>query len=201
MAVAGNGKNGCLSANWVKLNVGGQVFLTTKTTLTKEPDSFLARLSREEPDLPSDKDDQGAYMIDRDPKYFSPILNYLRHGKLIIEDHISAAGVLEEAEFYNIKSLVPLLRDKLQNKPKSPWHRVYRVLQTTEEELAHTISNMTDGWQFEQILSVGSNYQYGPDEQGEYICIVSCLKGSNNSGGSEETNGPCTSKVFQLRGS
>ena len=55
MAVAGNGKNGCLSANWVKLNVGGQVFLTTKTTLTKEPDSFLARLSREEPDLPSDK--------------------------------------------------------------------------------------------------------------------------------------------------
>ena len=46
--------NGC-SRSWVKLNVGGKTFLTTKTSLTKEPESFLARIAREEPDLPSDK--------------------------------------------------------------------------------------------------------------------------------------------------
>lgn len=38
---------------WVKLNIGGTVFLTTKSTLCKEKDSFLARLCQNDPDLPS----------------------------------------------------------------------------------------------------------------------------------------------------
>ena len=42
-------------ASWVKLNVGGQTFLTTKTTLTKEPNNFLCRLCNEEADLPTDR--------------------------------------------------------------------------------------------------------------------------------------------------
>jgi hypothetical protein len=41
------------SDEWVKLNIGGTVFLTTKTTLCKDKDSFLARLCRNDPDLPS----------------------------------------------------------------------------------------------------------------------------------------------------
>ena len=38
---------------WVRLNVGGTVFLTTKTTLCKEKGTFLARLAADDPDLPS----------------------------------------------------------------------------------------------------------------------------------------------------
>ena len=38
---------------WVRLNVGGTVFLTTKTTLCKEKSGFLARLCQDDPDLPS----------------------------------------------------------------------------------------------------------------------------------------------------
>lgn len=33
---------------------------------------------------------------------------------------------------------------------------VYRVLQCQEEELAHTISNMSDGWRFEQVQVISS---------------------------------------------
>lgn len=43
------------SKSWVKLNVGGTHFLTTKTTLSRDPKSFLARLIIEDPELPSDK--------------------------------------------------------------------------------------------------------------------------------------------------
>lgn len=40
---------------WVKLNVGGTTFMTTRTTLGRDPKSFLYRLIQEEPDLNSDK--------------------------------------------------------------------------------------------------------------------------------------------------
>lgn len=40
---------------WVKLNIGGTVFLTTKTTLCREKDGFLARLCKNDPNLPSFK--------------------------------------------------------------------------------------------------------------------------------------------------
>lgn len=40
---------------WVKLNVGGTYFLTTKTTLARDPNSFLFRLVQEDSDLDTDK--------------------------------------------------------------------------------------------------------------------------------------------------
>lgn len=42
------------SNQWVRLNVGGTCFLTTKTTLSRDPNSFLARLIQDS-DLISDK--------------------------------------------------------------------------------------------------------------------------------------------------
>ncbi len=40
-------------SEWVKLNIGGISFTTTKTTLCKENNSFLSRLCQDDPDLPS----------------------------------------------------------------------------------------------------------------------------------------------------
>ncbi|XP_056432393.1 BTB/POZ domain-containing protein KCTD5 isoform X1 [Gadus chalcogrammus] len=161
------------SSKWIRLNVGGTCFLTTRQTLCRDPKSFLYRLSQADPELDSDKDDTGAYLIDRDPTYFGPVLNYLRHGKLVLNRDLAEEGVLEEAEFYNIPSLIKLLKDSIRERDcrtsQAPVKHVYRVLQCQEEELTQMVSTMSDGWKFEQLVSIG----YGPAHQSEFLLIVS----------------------------
>ncbi|KFW01586.1 BTB/POZ domain-containing protein KCTD17, partial [Fulmarus glacialis] len=163
-------------AKWVRLNVGGTVFLTTRQTLCREQKSFLCRLCQGE-ELQSDRDETGAYLIDRDPTYFGPILNFLRHGKLVLDKDMAEEGVLEEAEFYNIGPLIRIIKDRLEEKDYTVTHvppkHVYRVLQCQEEELTQMVSTMSDGWRFEQLVNIGSSYNYGNEDQTEFLCVVS----------------------------
>ncbi|XP_034563231.1 BTB/POZ domain-containing protein KCTD2 [Notolabrus celidotus] len=190
-------------SRWVRLNVGGTYFITTKQTLCRDPKSFLFRLCQEDPDLDSDKDETGAYLIDRDPTYFGPILNYLRHGKLIMDKNLAEEGVLEEAEFYNIVSLVRLVKERIRDNEnrtsQGPVKHVYRVLQCQEEELTQMVSTMSDGWKFEQLISIGSSYNYGNEDQAEFLCVVSReLNNSTNGIVIEPTE---KAKILQERGS
>nr|XP_057917784.1 BTB/POZ domain-containing protein KCTD5 isoform X2 [Doryrhamphus excisus] len=177
---------------WVRLNVGGTVFLTTRQTLLKEQTSFLYRLCQQQY-LHSDTDETGAYVIDRDPTYFGPILNYLRHGKLVYNKELAEEGVLEEAEFYNITPLIKLIKERIVERDSKstqvPPKHVYRVLQCQEEELTQMVSTMSDGWKFEQVsvracrkprtgllwtmVNIGSSYSYGTEDQAEFLCVVS----------------------------
>ncbi|KAF7204957.1 BTB/POZ domain-containing protein KCTD5 isoform X3 [Nothobranchius furzeri] len=177
----GNGSvinpNGGNNGKWVRLNVGGTVFLTTRQTLLKEQTSFLYRLCQQQ-DLHSDTDESGAYVIDRDPTYFGPILNYLRHGKLVFNKELAEEGVLEEAEFYNITPLIKLIKERIIERDSKatqqvPPKHVYRVLQCQEEELTQMVSTMSDGWKFEQMVNIGSSYSYGTEDQAEFLCVVS----------------------------
>ncbi|XP_057682548.1 BTB/POZ domain-containing protein KCTD5 isoform X6 [Corythoichthys intestinalis] len=195
----GGGNNG----KWVRLNVGGTVFLTTRQTLLKEQTSFLYRLCQQQ-DLHSDTDETGAYVIDRDPTYFGPILNYLRHGKLVYNKELAEEGVLEEAEFYNITPLIKLIKERiLERDSKStqqvPPKHVYRVLQCQEEELTQMVSTMSDGWKFEQMVNIGSSYSYGTEDQAEFLCVVSKELHTPGSGlGTEQSH---KTKLFQIHGS
>ncbi|KAK6302084.1 hypothetical protein J4Q44_G00281370 [Coregonus suidteri] len=191
------------ASKWVRLNVGGTYFLTTRQTLCRDPKSFLYRLSQADPDLDSDKDDTGAYLIDRDPTYFGPVLNYLRHGKLVLNRDLAEEGVLEEAEFYNITSLIKLLKDKIRERDcktlQAPVKHVYRVLQCQEEELTQMVSTMSDGWKFEQLVSIGSSYNYGNEDQSEFLCVVSKELHNQSYGTNSEPSEKA--KILQERGS
>ena len=73
---------------------------------------------------PGAKDEQGAYMIDRTPDYFKPILNYLRTRELVIDPKISKDGVLAEARYFGIQGLV----DQIEKNSKA-------AEETTEHKL------------------------------------------------------------------
>ncbi|XP_047297447.1 BTB/POZ domain-containing protein KCTD17 isoform X2 [Homo sapiens] len=186
---------------WVRLNVGGTVFLTTRQTLCREQKSFLSRLCQGE-ELQSDRDETGAYLIDRDPTYFGPILNFLRHGKLVLDKDMAEEGVLEEAEFYNIGPLIRIIKDRMEEKDYTvtqvPPKHVYRVLQCQEEELTQMVSTMSDGWRFEQLVNIGSSYNYGSEDQAEFLCVVSKELHSTPNGLSSESSRKTKSTEEQL---
>ncbi|KAK2714529.1 BTB/POZ domain-containing protein KCTD5-like [Artemia franciscana] len=201
--ISSSSRSSSTTSQWIRLCVGGTYFLSTKSTLCKDPQSFLCRLVQEEPDLNSDQDETGAYLIDRDPLYFGPILNYLRHGKLVIDKNLAEEGVLEEAEFYNIADLVQLVKDRINGKKltESNDHRsyVYRVLQCHEDELTQMVSTMSDGWKFEQLVNVGPGYSFGNELHNEYLCVVSRESTSNQANGEVEPTEKA--KILQLKGS
>lgn len=190
---------------WVALNVGGTTFRTTRQTLGRDPCSFLFRLCQGDPDLDSDKDEKGAYLIDRDATYFGPVLNFLRHGKLVMDKNLAEEGLLEEAEFYNIKELIHLVKERIAERDKehdkSLMKRVYRVLQCHEDELTQMISTLSDGWKFEQLINVGSSYTYGSDDHAEFLCVVSRSSPVRVDGRDVQAEPTDRGKVLQQRGS
>ena len=144
----------------VDFNVGGTLFSTLKSNLTKklvklnapkggefyEPHMLQSLVNGVIPDVRRDKKD--AIFIDRDPKYFGYILNYLRAAntsekfecpnKIYVQD-----GLLKEAEFYHMQGLIDmfnifsgsLILDTKQSQsllklcefsPKDKWALIYR---------------------------------------------------------------------------
>ncbi|NXD43720.1 KCTD9 protein, partial [Copsychus sechellarum] len=116
--------------DWLTLNVGGRYFTTTRSTLVnKEPDSMLAHMFKDKDAWGNKQDPRGAFLIDRSPEYFEPILNYLRHGQLIVNDGINLlgssalfVGVLEEARFFGIDSLIEHLEVAIKNSQPAEDH-------------------------------------------------------------------------------
>lgn len=100
---------------WIVLNVGGTIFETSRTTLIRStpPSSPLHKISSNSTNTQWDRDQRGAYLIDRDPVYFAPVLNYLRHGRLVLNKDVSEEGVLIEAEYFNLPELVKAVRNRI----------------------------------------------------------------------------------------
>lgn len=106
-----------ISGEWISLNVGGRRFTTTRSTLTSlAPDSMLALMFAAGPDSlsPGPTDPSGAYLIDRSPEFFEPIIGYLRHGQVIINPGLNPRGVLAEARFYGLQDVVQQLEQMIE---------------------------------------------------------------------------------------
>lgn len=92
----------------IKLNVGGEIYTTTRCTLTKYPQSMLGAMFTNS--MSTHQDEHGAYFIDRDKKVFKYILQFLRCGKLILPSNFKNLDLLKtEADFYQVQPLIKAL--------------------------------------------------------------------------------------------
>ncbi|KAI7903022.1 uncharacterized protein BX663DRAFT_551878 [Cokeromyces recurvatus] len=93
----------------IRLNIGGNVFETSLSTLQRDRNSLLAAMfSGRHPNMMSSLEDDGSYFIDRDPSHFRFILNYLRDLRIpptILQDLKIRQELLQEAKYYRIEGL------------------------------------------------------------------------------------------------
>ncbi|EUB59716.1 Adenosylhomocysteinase A [Echinococcus granulosus] len=98
--------------NYVKINVGGSLFYTTISTLTRE-DSMLKALFSGRMDVKTD--DDGWVLLDRSGKHFHLILNYLRDGSVPLPDNRQdLEELLVETRFYCLEGLRRMCEEKLE---------------------------------------------------------------------------------------
>jgi len=94
------------------LNVGGERFVTTKSTLCSKGSNFFYSLLTHRA-IGSTVDETGAYFIDRDGEAFRFVLEFFRTGDVELESMekrgVSRKTLRREAEFYCLVDLVELI--------------------------------------------------------------------------------------------
>eukprot|EP00033_Pygsuia_biforma_P003511 GCRY01003844.1.p1 GENE.GCRY01003844.1~~GCRY01003844.1.p1 ORF type:complete len:240 (+),score=44.21 GCRY01003844.1:191-910(+) len=105
----------------IHLNVGGKLFSTTISTLRSEKNTMLDAMFSGR--MPLRKDENGRYFIDRNGKWFSYVLDYLRDLNSFI---VPADGELRrilarEADYFQLEGLSSLLHAKNSEDPKDSY--------------------------------------------------------------------------------
>ena len=99
----------------MKLSVGGQTFVTSTLTLTRDPTSMLAAMFSGRHALR--QDDDGSYFIDRDGTHFRYVLNYLRDGAFrpgtLPADPCFLGQLCTESEYYQLDGLTRILAEQV----------------------------------------------------------------------------------------
>lgn len=111
----------------IKLNVGGQLFTTRRSTISKYPESVLAKAVA----APAEKL-EGAIFFDRDPEVFKYILAFYRTGKLVVPKlGIPEELVEAELDFWGLS--------RPTNIPKGMSESAYQELHRYAEMLLDSI--------------------------------------------------------------
>lgn len=123
--------------SWLTFNVGGSYFSASRSTLIKgtPPNSPLHRVSIGSTNVEWDRDETGAYMIDRDPIFFRALLNYLRTGFLILSHDTPEEGVLVEAEYFNVPELIKVIKQRISSRQKRIFPPIAKVPHCYQTEI------------------------------------------------------------------
>lgn len=157
-----------ISENMISLNVGGQWYATTWSTLNRFDSEALQQMLRN-----PDKD--GNFFLDRDGKMFQYILGFLRNEMLCLPSDFSEFDSLTtEVNFFNISDLSQCLEKIKQEKLKV---RYLEILETNyKDSRGVTIflnGKKEDLKELPLTLEISENYKWVNAENSSYVKIVS----------------------------
>eukprot|EP01095_Lingulamoeba_sp_RSL-Kostka_P014480 TRINITY_DN6323_c1_g7_i1.p1 TRINITY_DN6323_c1_g7~~TRINITY_DN6323_c1_g7_i1.p1 ORF type:complete len:444 (+),score=112.87 TRINITY_DN6323_c1_g7_i1:216-1547(+) len=133
----------------IKLNIGGYMFQTTKSTLIKVPNTYFSAMLSER--MTTTLDENGYYFIDRDGQFFNPILTFLRTFSLSIPPHMTLQDLKREALFYIIQPLLQLIEEEENQLLPPSWNgfsssypmELQNNLINSHSPLSNTLNNYT----------------------------------------------------------
>jgi len=98
----------------IKLDVGGKIFSTSKTTLLQHQGTYFYALLASDHWQP---DEDGCYFIDRNPKHFDRILDYLRTGEFNTKglDEEAMKKLKTDLDYYQVTPPKPLIEPQSWN--------------------------------------------------------------------------------------
>ncbi|XP_033833489.1 BTB/POZ domain-containing adapter for CUL3-mediated RhoA degradation protein 2-like [Periophthalmus magnuspinnatus] len=103
---------GAAGGQYVRLNVGGALFLCPLRVLTRR-ESRLRDMFRGKTEVMIDR--EGWVLIDRSGRHFGSILNFLRDGSLVLpKSRVQVQEILNEAKYYGLQGLVLHCQSTLQ---------------------------------------------------------------------------------------
>ena len=138
-----------MSGKVIKLNVGGTLFTTTVATLTKYPDSMLAAMFNPESERPpAEKDDNGNFFMDRNPRAFVYILEFLRNARLPKDiAGCSIEQVKWEADYFGLQDILDIIGNR---KDKEEREKVEKELFECEEKAAELYKKSANAYRMFQ---------------------------------------------------
>jgi len=139
---------------WIRLNVGGQVFETSRATLTSHPDSSLARMFQPRSKLAPAIMDDGVYQLDACPRAFAVLLNWLRYRRLMLPPAVRPEEVVPVADFFGVVSLQEALQQQMEREEEkaaavseaadTAAERIEDALQQVQGEVSNVVDKLDD---------------------------------------------------------
>jgi len=140
--------------DWLKLNVGGVIFETSRATLTSNPTSTLARMFEPNSNLPpAISNSDGVFLIDACPQGFGVVLNWLRYRRLML-GQVKAENVVPLADYFGLDELNDVLMrqeekdveesSKLVTVLEEAVDRIEDVIQQLPSEISNCVDKLDD---------------------------------------------------------
>ena len=157
-------------ADWLRLNVGGTIYETSRSTLTSDSESILARMFEPNSCLPpATVTEEGCYQIDACPRGFGVVLNWLRYRSLILGSGVRAEDVLPVADYFGLSELRTLL-EKQQEKATEEQGKLVTAIEDSVEKLEEVLQHIEG-----EITGINDKLEDFKVEVGEFNHYFVCL--------------------------